>query len=90
MTKTSEKTTHPTILLLRVYDFAEPMPGNDSGIHAHTDTDSWKGFIKYAFETGSGAVIYIPSFINIGSDILKLILGGGRIHRHKIDSMAIS
>jgi Uri superfamily endonuclease len=28
---------------------------------------------------GSGAVIYVPSFIKIGSGIQKLI---GRIHRH--------
>jgi hypothetical protein len=29
---------------------------------------------------GSGAVIYVPSFIKIGSDIQKLICGGGDIH----------
>jgi hypothetical protein len=29
-------------------------------------------FMKYAVETGSGAVIYIPSFIEIGSGIQKL------------------
>jgi hypothetical protein len=28
---------------------------------------------------GSGAVIYVPSFIKIGSGVQKLI---GRIHRH--------
>jgi hypothetical protein len=28
---------------------------------------------------GSGAVIYVPSFIKIGSDVQKLIRG---IHRH--------
>jgi hypothetical protein len=28
-----------------------------------------EGFIKYAIEMGSGAVIYIPSFVNIGSGI---------------------
>jgi hypothetical protein len=36
---------------------------------------------------GSGAVMYIPSFIKIGSDILKVAKGG--IHRHT-DSMVIS
>jgi hypothetical protein len=28
--------------------------------------------MKYAVEMGSGAMIYIPSFIKIGSGILKL------------------
>jgi hypothetical protein len=32
--------------------------------------------MKYAVEMGSGAMIYIPSFIKIGSDIRKLISGG--------------
>jgi hypothetical protein len=36
--------------------------------------------MKYAVETGSGAMMYIPSFIETGSGIQKL-LGGGRIHR---------
>jgi hypothetical protein len=35
--------------------------------------------MKYAVEMDSGAMIYIPSFIKIGSDIQKLIVG---IHRH--------
>jgi hypothetical protein len=30
----------------------------------------------YTIEMGSGAMIYIPSFIKIGSGILKLIGGG--------------
>jgi hypothetical protein len=42
--------------------------------------------VKYAVEMGSGAMIYIPSFINIGSGIQKLI---GGIHRHT-DSMEIA
>jgi hypothetical protein len=29
--------------------------------------------MKYAFEMGSGAMIYIPSFIDIGSGIQMLI-----------------
>jgi hypothetical protein len=36
-------------------------------------TGGWDGFMKYAVEMGSGAMIYIPSFIKIGSDIQKLI-----------------
>jgi hypothetical protein len=31
--------------------------------------------MKYAVEMGSGAMIYIPSFIKIGSAIQKLIRG---------------
>jgi hypothetical protein len=34
--------------------------------------------VKYAaVDMGSGAMMYIPSFIKIGSDIQKLIEGGG-------------
>jgi hypothetical protein len=36
--------------------------------------------MKYAFEMGSGVMIYIPSFIKIGSGIQKL---KGEFHRHK-------
>jgi hypothetical protein len=35
--------------------------------------------MKYAIEMGSGAMIYMPSFIKIGSAIQKLI---GGIHKH--------
>jgi hypothetical protein len=35
--------------------------------------------MKYASETGSGAIMHIPSFIKIGSGIQKLI--GGHKHR---------
>jgi hypothetical protein len=42
--------------------------------------------MKYAIEMGSGAMIYIPSFIKIGSCIQKLM---GGIHRHT-DSMEIA
>jgi hypothetical protein len=35
--------------------------------------------MKCAVEMGSVAMIYIPSFVKIGLDILKLI---GMIHRH--------
>jgi hypothetical protein len=31
--------------------------------------------VKYAFEMGSGAMIYIPSFIEIDSAVQKLIRG---------------
>jgi hypothetical protein len=31
--------------------------------------------MKYAVEMGSGAMIYIPGFLKIGSDIQKLMEG---------------
>jgi hypothetical protein len=43
-------------------------------------------FMENAVEIDSGAMIYIPSFIKIGSGIQKLIRG---IHRHT-DSMEIA
>jgi hypothetical protein len=36
--------------------------------------------MKYAIEMGSGAMIYKPSFINIGSGIQKLIRSTHRQH----------
>jgi hypothetical protein len=44
--------------------------------------------MKWAFQMGSGAMIYeyIPSLIKIGSDIQKLM---GGIHRHT-DSMVMA
>jgi hypothetical protein len=32
--------------------------------------------MKYAYEVGSDAMIYIPSFIKIGSGIQMLMVGG--------------
>jgi hypothetical protein len=37
--------------------------------------------MKYVVEIGSGAMIYIPSFIKIGSGIQKLIRGDTQQHR---------
>jgi hypothetical protein len=37
--------------------------------------------MKYAIDVCSGAIIYIPSLIRIGSGIKKLT-GRGEIHRH--------
>jgi hypothetical protein len=69
--------------------FTEPLPSNDR-VYTHTDTGLWEGFIKYAVEMGSGAIIYIPSFIKTGSGILKLM---GRIHiqihRHQGDLISL-
>jgi hypothetical protein len=43
------------------------------------------GTYEVAIEMGLGVVIYVPSFINIGSDLQKLI---GGIHR-KAESKVI-
>jgi hypothetical protein len=40
-----------------------------------------EGFKKYAVEMGSGAMIYIPSIIKIGSGIQKLIAADAQTHR---------
>jgi hypothetical protein len=44
--------------------FTEPLPSSDRGdTNTDTQADGWEGFMKYAVEMGSGAMIYIPSFI---------------------------
>jgi hypothetical protein len=35
----------------------------------------WEGFMKYVVEMGSGGMLYIPSFLEIGSGIQKLLWG---------------
>jgi hypothetical protein len=45
----------------------------DGYVYRHTDW--WEGFMKYVVEMGSGAVIYIPSFIKNGSGIQEFIGG---------------
>jgi hypothetical protein len=49
--------------------------------------------MKYATEMGSGAMIYMPSLIKIGSGIKKL-MGGGNTHTdtqmHRQDGESIS
>jgi hypothetical protein len=42
----------------------------------HIDTDWWEGFMKHAGEMGPCAMICIPNFIKIGSDIRNIIRGG--------------
>jgi hypothetical protein len=54
--------------------------------YTYKHTGSMEGFMKYAVQMGSGAMIYIPSFIKTGLGIQRLI--GGR-HRHT-DSMMTS
>jgi hypothetical protein len=45
--------------------------------------------MKYAIEMGSGVMIYIPSFIKIGSNIQKSVGRGGYTDT-QTDSMLIS
>jgi hypothetical protein len=39
--------------------------------------------MKYAAEMGSGGMVYIPSFIKIGSDIQTLLGGSTNIQTHR-------
>jgi hypothetical protein len=45
--------------------------GNGRG-HTSRHKEGWEEIIKYAFEMGSGAMVYILSFINIDPDIRRL------------------
>jgi hypothetical protein len=54
--------------------FTEPLPSNERGIYIQTHR-LMGGIFKQAVEMASGAVIYLSSFINIGSSIQKLIVG---------------
>jgi hypothetical protein len=45
--------------------------------------------MKYAVEMGSGAVIYIPRFIKIGSGIQKLIGEDTQTHREHGDLISL-
>jgi hypothetical protein len=56
--------------------FIETLSGNYKR-YTHRNTDHWEGFMKYAVEMGSGAVIYIPSVTKIDSAIIKLMWRGG-------------
>jgi hypothetical protein len=45
--------------------------------------------MKYAVEMGSGAVIYIPSLIKIGSGIQKLIRKDTQVHKQQGDLISL-
>jgi hypothetical protein len=45
--------------------------------------------MKYAVEMGSGAMIYIPSFLEIGSGIQKWIEGVTQTHRQQGDLISL-
>jgi hypothetical protein len=55
------------------------LPSNDRGKFTYRHTDWWEGFMEFAVEMGLGAMIFIPSYVKIGSGIEKLI-GGHRQH----------
>jgi hypothetical protein len=48
-----------------------------------------EGFMKYAIEMGPSAMIYIPSFVKIGSGIQKLIGGDMQKHRQRGDLISL-
>jgi hypothetical protein len=56
------------------------------GRYTYRHTDWWEGFMNYANEMGSGAMIYIPVFIKIGSMIQKLV---GGLHRRHNDLISL-
>jgi hypothetical protein len=45
--------------------------------------------MNYAAEMGSGAKIYIPGFIKVGSGIQKLMGGGGVTHTQEGDHSSL-
>jgi hypothetical protein len=55
--------------------FYELLPSNNRGIHIQTHRLE-EGNFKYGVDMGSNAVIYVPSFIKIGSGIKKCIKEG--------------
>jgi hypothetical protein len=68
----------------------EPLPSNAKGIHIQTYTHTdWWDFFNYAVKTGSSAVIYVPSFIKIGSGIQKLIGGDTQTARRFISLLLV-
>jgi hypothetical protein len=48
-----------------------------------------EGFMEYAVEMGSGAMVYIISFIKIGSSIQRLIEGDSQTHRQHGDLISL-
>jgi hypothetical protein len=55
------------------------------GEYTYRHTDWCEGFMKYAVKMGSGAMIYIPSFMKIGWGIQKEIGGDSETHRQHGD-----
>jgi hypothetical protein len=59
------------------------------GGYTYRHMDSWEGFMNYIVEIGSGSMIYIPSFIKIGSTIQKLVRGNTQRHRQHGDHLSL-
>jgi hypothetical protein len=74
---------HPTILMLRVFIGAGTYLRSRCLVtirgYTYRQRDWWERFMNYAVEIGLVVMMYIPSFIKIGSAIQKLIRG---IHRY--------
>jgi hypothetical protein len=49
--------------------------------YKYTHTDRWEGYMEYIVQMGSDAIIYMSSFIKIGSGIQTLM--GRGIHRQQ-------
>jgi hypothetical protein len=70
VTRAAQTTTCPTILLLLcVFDAVGMcLPScclaTTGGIHIHTHTDWWEGFMKYTLEIGLGVMTDIRNFID--------------------------
>jgi hypothetical protein len=83
--QTHRHTRRTILLLLRVFFvtgtcLSSRYLATKGWIH-YRHTDWLEGFMKYAAEMSSGAMIYIPSFIKIGSGIRKLIGLASQTHR---------
>jgi hypothetical protein len=95
------KTTPPTIFRWGRNVCTKLLPSNDNEIHftvplhstdrraTHTDTQTYGRYLwNTPMKWGSGAVVYIPSIMKIGSGIRKL-MGWKFIQRHR-DSFEIA
>jgi hypothetical protein len=89
MTRTGQEMACPTILLLwAAVTFLPSICLANIGEYKIRRTVGGGGFIKYAFGMGSGATIYAPIFIKLGSGIQEFMEGD--THTHNTDSMALS
>jgi hypothetical protein len=82
------------LLLLRVFVATENCPPSRCLVTIRWDTLQKhrliRGMNEVAVEMGSGAMIYIPSFIKIGSVIQKLMgAGDSRTHRQHGDRLSL-
>jgi hypothetical protein len=58
------------IVVMLIYRRHKPIKHH---VYTHMDTrDWWEVFMKYTVLLDSGAIMYVPSFLKIGSSIEKL------------------